>query len=114
MLVNAERHHDPISWLVGVLQGLVTGVYFPIALLPATLATAALLLPQTYAVDAAHRLLLPAANTPRLPILAFLPLVQADLAVLLVLALLLPVAGLRLFVVGLNKARRDGGLSRWM
>lgn len=113
MLVNAKGSTDPISWLVGVLQGLVTGVYFPIALLPAPLATAALLLPQTYAVDAAHRLLLPSANTPRLPLLAFLPPVDADLAILVIFALVLPLVGLRLFAAALTKARRDGGLSRW-
>jgi ABC-2 type transport system permease protein len=113
MLINAKGNNDPISWLVGVLQGLVTGVYFPTTLLPTPLAAAALLLPQTYAIDVAHRLLLPDAETPRLPVHGALPPVTVDLLVLLFLAVVLPILGGLVFRSGVRKARRDGGLSRW-
>jgi ABC-2 type transport system permease protein len=113
MLINAKGNNDPISWLIGVLQGLVTGVYFPTTLLPAPLAAAALLLPQTYAIDVAHRLLAPNAETPRLPLHGALPPVTVDLLALLFLAMALPIVGGLVFRIGLSKARRDGGLSRW-
>ncbi len=112
MLINAKGWNDPIAWLVSVLQGLVTGVYFPIALLPGWLHTLALWLPQTYALDAARRLLLHTSGSPLLGAGTLQPL-QADLIVLFVFALLLPLLGASLFAAGLTKAKQDGGLSRW-
>ncbi len=58
MLINAKGWNDPISWLVGILQGLVTGALFPIAELPAVLQVTAKCLPQTYAIAVARRTLL--------------------------------------------------------
>jgi hypothetical protein len=111
-LLNAKGWNDPIAWIVGILQGLVTGVYFPITVLPGWLHALALLLPQTYALDAARRLLLNSASTPALLHVAHLSAVQSNLLALGVAALLLPCLGAGLFT-GLAKARNDGDLSRW-
>ena len=111
--INAKGWNDPISWIVGILQGLVTGVYFPITLLPGWLHALAMLLPQTYALDAARRLLLPATQAQALLRLGGLPALQSDLIALACAALILPALGAALFAAGLAKARNDGGLSRW-
>jgi ABC-2 type transport system permease protein len=119
MLINAKGWTDPIGWAVGLLAGLATGVYFPISLLPGPLYHAALLLPHTYCIDAARRLLLPAsvgATLPALPVhsmLRFVSPVQADLLALALGTVVLPLAGAALFAAGVAKARTDGGLSRW-
>lgn len=112
-LLNAKGWNDPIAWIVGILQGLVTGVYFPISVLPGWLHALALLLPQTYALDAARRLLLNSAGTPALLHAGQLSAPQSDLLALGVAALVLPGLGAALFAAGLAKARNDGGLSRW-
>lgn len=112
-LLNAKGWNDPISWAVGVLQELVTGVYFPVSLLPGWLPMLALWLPQTYALDAARRLLLPASGAAPLADVGPLSTVQTDLALLVVLATVLPALGAALFALGMAKAREDGGLSRW-
>ncbi|MBI3974707.1 MAG: hypothetical protein HY332_25810 [Chloroflexi bacterium] len=119
VLINAKGWSDPIGWAVGLLATLVTGVYFPITLLPGPLFAAAQLLPHTYGIDAARRLLLPAETgltLPVLPLHAALPLlspVQVDLLALTLGAVVLPLLGAALFAAGVAKARTDGGLSRW-
>lgn len=112
-LLNAKGWNDPIAWIVGILQGLVTGVYFPIILLPGWLHALALLLPQTYALDAARRLMLGSAGTPALLHIGLLSTVQSDLLALGIAAVILPGVSAALFAAGLAKARNDGGLSRW-
>lgn len=113
MLINAKGFNDPVGWLVMVLQGLVTGAYFPIDQLPAVLQAMAKGLPQTYAIDAARRLLLPeTATTPLVTIGGLSPL-QSDFLLLAFFLGILPVLGWFAFRAGLRKAQRDGGLSRW-
>src|ERR1700746_758986 len=57
-LLNAKGNDEPVGWGVHLLQGLVTGLYFPAALLPHGLQYLGLLLPHTYAIDSARRLFL--------------------------------------------------------
>lgn len=112
MLINAKGYNDPISWLVGVLQGLVAGAYFPVSELPGPLYVLARCLPQTYTIDAIRRLLLqdePAALTS---IGSLSPLVSDILIVAMMTAGTL-VLGVVTFRLGIRKAQHDGGLSRW-
>jgi ABC-2 type transport system permease protein len=113
MLVNAKGFNDPVGWLVLVLQGLVTGAYFPVHELPALLRFLAMGLPQTYAIDLARRQLLH-GSAPE-PVLQLGPLspVQSDLVLLGFFVLILPLLGIWSFRAGLRKAQLDGGLSRW-
>lgn len=113
MLINAKGFNDPIGWLIGVLQGLVTGAYFPIAELPVWLQVMAKCLPQTYAIDAARRLLLPETTTGALVRIGGLSPLQSDFLVLALFLVVLPALGWLMFRAGLRKAQRDGGLSRW-
>ena len=111
-LINAKGYNDPISWVVGVLQGLVAGAYFPPSELPAPLHTLALLLPQTYAIDAVRRLLL-GGNQPVLMILGSLSPLETDLVILTLATSITVTLGTVCFRFGLRKARADGALSRW-
>jgi ABC-2 type transport system permease protein len=113
MLINAKGWNDPVAWLVGVLQGLVTGAYFPVSVLPGPLHVLAMGLPQTYTIDAARRLLLPGTDLSPLFRQGVISPIQLDLVVLLASAVVLQLLGWLLFGMGLRKAQADGGLSRW-
>ncbi|MGC8578172.1 MAG: ABC transporter permease [Thermoproteota archaeon] len=47
-IIGAWKGVEPIRWLVGLLNGLVSGVYFPVEVLPKEIQDVSLLLPQTY------------------------------------------------------------------
>jgi ABC-type polysaccharide/polyol phosphate export permease len=113
MLVNAKGFNDPIGWLVMLLQGLVTGAYFPVGELPHFLQILAKCLPQTYAIDLARRLLLPESESAALLQIGSLTPIQADLAMLAMFVITIPLLGAWCFRAGLRKAQIDGGLSRW-
>ena len=116
MLINAKGWNDPIKWTISTLQGLVCGVYFPISVLPGWLQKVSLCLPQTYAIDAARRVMLTqAAIRETVPIHSLLPTspLIADVLVLVIFTVILIPLGWLIFKLGLVKARRDGGLSRW-
>lgn len=57
-IVGAWKGVEPIRWLVGVLTGLVSGVYFPLEVLPEQLQAISRVLPQTYAMRIARLALL--------------------------------------------------------
>lgn len=113
MLLNAKGWNDPIRWTVITLEGLVCGVYFPISALPAALHWLSYLLPQTYVVDAARLILLPGYISP-MGRGSPAQLCLRDLLVLCAFAGVTIPLGLLALRAGLRKARRDGGLSRWV
>lgn len=114
MLINAKGFNDPISWLVGVLQGLVAGAYFPPSELPKPLYAIARCLPQTYTIDAIRRLLLAdqTSDQPLVRIGTLSPLASDTLIIALITVATLSL-GTIAFRSGISKAQRDGGLSRW-
>ncbi len=57
-ILGAWKGIEPVRWLVGVLAGLVSGVYFPVEVLPEQLQAVSRLLPQTYAMRIARLALL--------------------------------------------------------
>lgn len=113
MLINAKGFNDPIAWAVGLLQGLVAGAYFPVSELPSPLRAVAHVLPQTYAIAAVRRLLNVSTDPPLLR-LGTLSAVQSDLLILTLAAIILLALGMGSFSLGMAKAQRDGGLSRWV
>ncbi|MCX7927427.1 MAG: ABC transporter permease [Candidatus Omnitrophica bacterium] len=50
--VMITKRANPLSWLIGTLEGLLGGVYFPITVLPFWLQICARLFPITYAIEA--------------------------------------------------------------
>lgn len=113
MLINAKGFFNPVSWLIGILQGLVAGAYFPIQELPGLLQAIAKCLPQTYAIDIARRLLLDAAPSASLLTFGSLSPVASGFLMLAGFVIVLPALGGWMFRLGMRKAQLDGGLSRW-
>jgi len=105
-LLNAKQWSNPVTWFVNFLTGLVSGVYFPLEVLPEWGRAIGYLLPQTYAYDAARMALLSGATITN-------PLIVSDLSELFISVLITVPIGVFLFRRSLRKAERDGTLSRW-
>ncbi|HEY7974874.1 MAG TPA: ABC transporter permease [Ktedonobacterales bacterium] len=118
-LFNIKKGSEPVQFVVQqLLATLLAGAYYPVTTLPAPLQWLACLIPHTYAFDALRRLLDPGAhvNAPALPIQHALPglspLAVDGLALLLLAVVLLPL-GFLAYGHGIERARRDGTLTRW-
>jgi len=105
-LLNAKQWSNPVTWIVNFLVGLVSGVYFPLEVLPEWARAIGYLLPQTYAYDAARMALLSGASLMN-------QLVASDISTLILFSFITIPMGVFLFKRSLRKAERDGTLSRW-
>ena len=118
-LLNIKKGAEPVQFVVQqLLATLLAGAYYPITVLPHALQWVACLIPHTYAFDALRRLLDPGAHAgaPVLPIQHALPglspIAVDGLALLLQAAILLPL-GFLAYGGGIERARRNGTLTRW-
>jgi ABC-2 type transport system permease protein len=117
-LLNIKKGTEPVQFIVQqLLAALLAGTYYPVTVLPRAMQWLACLIPHTYAFDALRRLLDPGASlaVPVLPIqhtLALPPLTVDALALAIQTAVLVPV-GFFLYGFGVEKARREGTLTRW-
>lgn len=117
-LLNIKRGTEPVRFLVqGLLATLLAGTYYPVTVLPRPLQWLACLIPHTYAFDALRRLMDPGAHLggavlPVQQVLPWPPLLVDGLALALMTLILVPL-GLLLYGRGIEKARRDGTLTRW-
>jgi ABC-2 type transport system permease protein len=117
-LFDFKQQNEPVRFLVQqVLVALVAGTYYPPTVLPRAFQWLAAMLPHTYAYDALRRLMSPGADrtTPTLLAHYWLPwdAVTTDIVVLLVMTAIFVPLGLWLFPLGIEKARRNGTLTRW-
>jgi len=58
ILLKSWRGREPIQWSLALLSNVVSGVYFPVEALPASLRSLAYLLPQTYVLKLVREALL--------------------------------------------------------
>lgn len=117
-LLRIQRGTEPVRFIVEqVLAALLAGVYYPVSTLPKPLQWAACLIPHTYAFDALRRLLDPGAvlSARALPIQSVVALspLGTDALMLTLMSLVLLPLGLFLYGLGIEKARREGSLTRW-
>jgi ABC-2 type transport system permease protein len=98
------RRSNPVAMVLGAASMFLSGVIYPVSVLPAWLQAAGRLLPLTHALEAL-RLALLAGAAPR----ALAP----SLGALAVFAFTLTPAGLGLFVYALRRARVDGSLTHY-
>lgn len=117
-LWNIKRGTEPVRFIVQqLLATLLAGTYYPITVLPRPLQWVACLIPHTYAFDALRRLLDPHARMqqPVLPIQHLLgwPPLAVDGAALGLMTIILIPLGLIAYGRGIEKARREGSLTRW-
>ena len=108
MLINAKGFSNPASWLIGLLQGLVAGASSRSTSCRDRLEMLARALPQTYAIDAARRLLLDGPAPAPLATIGPLSPLGTDFLLLAVMAVAVPCLG-RLDVRGGNAQ----GPARW-
>lgn len=98
------KRGNPFGWIVASVEGLISGVYFPITVMPSWLQAVAHFFPVTYAIKAIELAVYKGYNVFQL---------SKEIAVLLVfIAVLLPL-GLYLFRFGIDRARRDGSLIQY-
>lgn len=102
-IVLVFKRGDPLAWLLGALTYLLSGVVYPIEVLPAALRPLSMLLPATHAIEALRSALLLSAEWGAL----FQPL----LILLAFCALLWPLAALCLRLA-LRRALREGNLGQ--
>jgi ABC-2 type transport system permease protein len=117
-LLDIKQGDEPLQFIIqGLLAGLVAGAYYPVSVLPAPLQWVAHLLPHTYAYDALRRLLCPGTDllTPSLYAHGWLGLtpVGTDVVALAAFTAILLPLGLFLYSRGIERARRNGTLTRW-
>ena len=106
-LLNAKQWgSNPVNWVVGFGVTLLSGVYFPPAVLPAWLQRIGEWLPQTHVLHAARLCLSGRANLTD-------PAIVAEVVFLLKFTAVALPLGVALFAVGMRKAQRDGTLTRW-
>jgi len=103
-IILVTKRGDPISLALAAASALLSGVYYPVALLPRALRALAFLLPMTHALRAMRLALLQGAT----------PLhVAPELAYLALFGLVLFPGGLLTFQLALRRARRDGTLGQY-
>lgn len=118
-LLDIKKGTEPIQFVIQqLLATLLAGAYYPVTVLPKPFQWLACLIPHTYAYDALRRLLDPGAqaSVPVLPIqqvLSGLSPVLVDGGALLLLTVLLLSLGVLAYGWGIERARRNGTLTRW-
>jgi ABC-2 type transport system permease protein len=118
-LLDIKKGTEPIQFVIQqLLATLLAGAYYPVTVLPRSLQWIACLIPHTYAYDALRRLLDPGAqpNVPVLPIQQVFPSISPVLidgiALTLFTVILVPL-GVFAYGWGIERARRNGTLTRW-
>ncbi len=98
------KRGNPVSWVLSQAEGLLGGVYFPIAVLPAWLQFLAHFLPITYAIRALQKAVYQGTSLAGL---------KAELLPLLAFCIILLPASFAVFNRAVQKARRDGTLAQY-
>jgi ABC-2 type transport system permease protein len=106
-IIIKVKEGDPIIWLFSWASMLVSGIYYPIGLLPDYLVPVAKILPLTYSLDGIRRCLI-STNTGAATLLT--PIVLRDVIALLIFIVILLPLSLRVFRWGYDAARREGTL----
>ena len=118
-LLDFKQQIEPVKFLFqDVIIALTAGYYYPLTVLPHSLQILGSFIPHTYALDTLRRLMIPGGDTttPVLPIQLALPEINPVLLSILVLTFMsiaFLLMGWFLYIKGIEKARRDGTLTRW-
>jgi ABC-2 type transport system permease protein len=117
-LLNFKQQTEPIRFLFqDVIVALTAGYFYPLTILPYPLQILGSFIPHTYALDALRRLVVPGGDlvTPALPLQHSLSLspIAIDSLVLVGMTLLTLPLGWFMYVQGIERARREGTLTRW-
>ena len=103
-LLFSINRGDPIQWGVSALNGLLGGVYYPVAILPPVLAGLARLLPITYSLHAMRLALLQGASWNELAL---------DILALVIFSVILVPLSLVAFRYAVHRAKVEGSLTHY-
>jgi ABC-2 type transport system permease protein len=98
------KRGNPLAWVLNNFEGLLGGVYFPVAVLPCWLMAVSKLLPVTYAVRAFQLAVHKGAGVT---------MIKGDLLALAAFDLVLIPASVWLFGLAVRRARRAGTLGEY-
>jgi len=98
------RRLNPVATILGSLSFFLSGVMYPVSVLPAWLRGLGNLLPLTHALNALRGALLGGASPAQ---------IGDSLLALLVFSAVLAPLGAAVFVLALRRARADGSLSHY-
>lgn len=118
-LFNFKQDNEPVKFIFqDVIIALTAGYYYPITVLPYPLQILGSFIPHTYAIDALRRLMIPGGNinAPVLPLQLSMPQINPitlDIMVLVLMSIVFLPLGCFMYVKGIEKARREGTLTRW-
>lgn len=101
-LILVLKRADPLGYVLNGLSRLISGVYFPLAVLPAWIQSLSLALPLTYSLHAMRKAVLENAGVTD---------IAPELGALLGFTLVLAPLGWFCFGKALEKSRRDGTLT---
>lgn len=102
--IMVTKRGDPIQWGISALNGLLGGVYYPVAILPAGLAWLARLLPITYSLHAMRLALLNGASWSQL---------APDILALVIFSIVLLPLSLAVFRYAVHRAKVEGSLTHY-
>ncbi|HEY5560548.1 MAG TPA: hypothetical protein VIK72_02115 [Clostridiaceae bacterium] len=117
-LFNFKQNTEPVRFIFqDVIIALTAGYYYPLTVLPYPLQVLGSFIPHTYALDALRRLLIPGGDLyakvlPLQKIINISP-ISLDIIVLIVMSVLTLPLGWWMYVRGIERARREGTLTRW-
>jgi len=118
-LFNFKQQTEPVKFIFqDVIIALTAGYYYPITVLPHPLQILGSFIPHTYAIDALRRLMIPGGDTTVavLPLQLALPSINPitlDIMVLVLMSAVFLPLGWFMYIKGIEKARREGTLTRW-
>jgi len=115
-LLETKGQMDPIRWVMNILTKIVSGLYYPLSILPLWMQGLSLIIPHTYALDAVRRMMLGGTGSePTLLIHGIIPLdpVLTDILAIFAFTLVALPLGYHLIRLGFRKALMDGRLSWW-
>jgi ABC-type multidrug transport system ATPase subunit/ABC-type multidrug transport system permease subunit len=98
------KRGNPAAWVLNNFEGLLGGVYFPVAVLPPGLLFFSKFLPVTYSIRAMELALYKGAGFAEL---------KSELSALALFAVILAPLSVAAFKTSLKKARRDGSLGQY-
>lgn len=118
-LLDIKKGTEPVQFVIQqLLAQLLAGTFYPVTVLPEPLQWVACAIPYTFAFDALRRLLDPNTRpeVPVLPLQSALPGLSplaVDTLMLALLSVVLLPLGFYLYGRGIERARREGTLTRW-
>ena len=98
------KRGTPLDWVISNVEGLISGVYFPITVLPGWLQFMAKFFPITYAIRAVELAVYRGYSLLQL---------RKEIAFLFLFSLLLLPLSLAVFKYALRRARMDGSLTQY-